>query len=265
MLQPASAQTNLFELKTAMTTKQKTGPIRDEVQGHRGSSAIAPENTIAAFRQAAEHGAKWVELDVALNADGDLIVIHDDSVDRTTDGSGNLGALTTAQIKALDGGSWFGTNFTGEKIPTLDEVITALGGFGLNINVEIKQHPHHKSLDQLVNAVADAIAKRPSHMEIMISSFDPECLKAMHKREPNLELAMLWGRVPDDWEAKLASIPATSIHAHYKGLCIGLLEQTSAKGIKVRAWTSNDPVELASFWHAGLTGVITDDPRVYLG
>lgn len=247
-----------------MNTTLPTGPVREEVQAHRGSSALAPENTIAAFRRAAEDGAKWVELDVALNADGELIVIHDDSVDRTTNGSGNLGALSTADIQALDGGSWFGVEFAGEKIPTLDEVIVALGAFGLNINVEIKQHPHHQSLEQLTTAVAAALAKRTAHMQIMISSFDPDCLKAMHRLTPELELAMLWGRIPDDWEEKLAAIPATTIHAHYKGLCIGLLEQTSAKGIKVRAWTSNDPIELASFWHAGLTGVITDDPRVYL-
>jgi glycerophosphoryl diester phosphodiesterase len=247
-----------------MTNSLPNGPVPDEVQAHRGSSALAPENTIAAFRRAADDGAKWVELDVALNADGELIVIHDDSVDRTSNGSGNLGALSTADIQALDAGSWFGAEFAGEKIPTLDEVIVALGAFGLNINVEIKQHPHHQSLEQLTTAVAAALAKRPAHMEIMISSFDADCLKAMHKLMPELELAMLWDRVPDDWEEHLAAIPATSIHAHFKGLSIGLLEAISAKGIKVRAWTSNDPVELASFWRAGLTGVITDDPRIYL-
>jgi glycerophosphoryl diester phosphodiesterase len=248
-----------------MTNILPTGPILEEVQAHRGSSALAPENTIAAFRRAAEDGAKWVELDVALNADGELIVIHDDTVNRTSNGSGNLGALSTADIQALDAGSWFGAAFAGEKIPTLDEVIAALGAFDLSINVEIKQHAHHQSLEQLTTAVAAALAKRPAHMQIMISSFDPDCLKAMHKLTPELELAMLWGRVPDDWEEKLAAIPATTIHANFKGLSIGLLEATSAKGIKVRAWTSNDTVDLASFWRAGLTGVITDDPRIYLG
>ncbi|MBF0678703.1 MAG: glycerophosphoryl diester phosphodiesterase [Devosia sp.] len=248
-----------------MTISPLPGPARDEVQAHRGASAIAPENTIAAFRAAAEQGAKWVELDVALSADGELIVIHDDSVDRTSSGTGNLGTLTAAEIAILDGGAWFAPRFAGERIPTLSEVITALGEIGLNINVEIKQHPHHQSLDQLVSAVHAAIIRRPAHMQIMISSFDPECLKAMHRLAPELELAMLWDRVPDNWEALLAETSATSIHAHFKGLSIGLLEQTSARGIKVRAWTSNDPLELVSFWRAGLTGVITDNPQIYLG
>lgn len=248
-----------------MTSSHITGPSRDEVQAHRGASAIAPENTLAAFRAAAEQGAKWVELDVALLGDDTLVVIHDDSVDRTTSGTGNLGALTRAEVDRLDAGSWFGSQFAGEKLPTLDEVIAELGQLGLSANVEIKQHPHHKSLDQLVEAVQHAIGKRAAGTNIMISSFDPDCLRAMHALEPDLEMAMLWGRPPEDWEAQLAAIPASTIHMHFKALSIGLLEETTKKGTKVRAWTCNDPVQLVSFWDAGLTGVITDNPKLFLG
>ena len=248
-----------------MTTQFSIGPQRDEVQAHRGASAIAPENTIAAFRAAAEAGAKWVELDVALSADGTLVVIHDDSVDRTSSGKGSLGELTGAEIGALDAGNWFDPKFAGERIPTLAETIAALGELGLSANVEIKQHKHHKSLDQLVRAVQADIATRAAGTRVMISSFDPEALKAMHALEPELEMAMLWGRPPEDWTEQLAAIPATTIHMHFKALSIGLLEETTKRGIKVRAWTCNDPVQLVSFWGAGLTGVITDNPKVFLG
>lgn len=248
-----------------MTTQFSIGPQRDEVQAHRGASAIAPENTIAAFRAAAEAGAKWVELDVALSADGTLVVIHDDSVDRTSSGKGSLGELTGAEIGALDAGAWFDPGFAGERIPTLAETIAALGELGLSANVEIKQHKHHKSLDQLVCAVQADISKRAANTQIMISSFDPEALKAMHALEPELEMAMLWGRPPEDWAEQLAAIPATTIHMHFKALSIGLLEETTKRGIKVRAWTCNDPVQLVSFWGAGLSGVITDNPKVFLG
>jgi glycerophosphoryl diester phosphodiesterase len=248
-----------------MTTHSDIGPPRDEVQAHRGASALAPENTIAAFRAAAEQGARWVELDVALLADGTLVVIHDDTVDRTTNGKGSLGDLTRADLEKLDAGAWFDPKFAGERLPTLEETIAVLGEVGLNANVEIKQHPHHKSLDQLVDAVQAAIATRAPQTQIMISSFDPDCLRAMHKREPGLEMAMLWEDVPADWVEQLASIPSTTIHMHFKALRIGLLEETKKRGIKVRAWTSNDPIELVSFWPAGLTGVITDNPAVYLG
>jgi len=247
-----------------MTIQAQIGPGRDEIQAHRGASAVAPENTIAAFRAAADQGARWVELDVALLADDTLVVIHDDSVDRTTSGSGNLGSLTRSDIDKLDAGAWFDPRFTGEKLSTLEDVLKALGEFGLSANVEIKQHKHHRSLAQLVEAVQRDIRKRNPKTEIMISSFDPEALKAMHQLEPELEMAMLWSRPPEDWEARLAAIPATSIHMHYKALSIGLLEETAKRNIKVRAWTCNNPVELISFWEAGLTGVITDNPQVFL-
>jgi len=247
-----------------MTFSSLPGPAAHEVQAHRGASAIAPENTLAAFRAAAEAGAKWVELDVALSADGTLVVIHDDSVDRTSSGTGSLGELTAAQIGALDAGAWFDPRFAGERIPTLAETIAALGELGLSANVEIKQHKHHKSLDQLVHAVQTDIAKRSAQTEIMISSFDPEALNAMHALEPNLEMAMLWGRPPEDWADQLAAIPAATIHMHFKALSIGMLEETAKRGVKVRAWTCNDPVQLISFWEAGLTGVITDNPKLFL-
>lgn len=248
-----------------MTIPSDIGPTRDEVQAHRGASAVAPENTIAAFKAAAEQGARWVELDVALLADDTLVVIHDDSVDRTTSGKGSLGALTHADVAKLDAGAWFDAKYAGERLSTLAEVIKALGEFGLSANVEIKQHKHHKSLDQLVRAVQADINKRDPKTKIMISSFDPEALKAMHALEPDLEMAMLWGRPPGDWADKLKAIPATTIHMHYKALSIGMLEETSKNGIKVRAWTCNNPVELVSFWGAGLTGVITDNPKLFLG
>lgn len=241
------------------------GPARDEVQAHRGASAVAPENTIAAFRAAAEQGAKWVELDVALLADGTLAVIHDDSIDRTTSGKGSLGDLTQADLAEMDAGSWFDPQFSSERLPTLEQVIAVLGELGLSANVEIKQHAHHKSLDQLVQAVCSAIGTRRPETGIMISSFDPACLKAMAALEPSLEMAMLWVQPPADWEAQLADIPATTIHIYFKALSIGFLEKAREKNIKVRAWTSNDPSELYSFWTAGLTGVITDNPKIYLG
>jgi glycerophosphoryl diester phosphodiesterase len=248
-----------------MSALPPVGPVPDEVQAHRGASAVAPENTLAAFRAAAEQGAKWVELDVALLADGTLVVIHDDTVDRTTSGKGSLGELTQADLADLDAGTWFDARFAAERLPTLEQVIAILGDLGLSANVEIKQHAHHKSLDQLVDAVRTAIATRQPQTRIMISSFDPACLKAMAAKEPDIEMAMLWVQPPQDWEAQLAAIPATTIHLYYKALSIGFLELARDKGIKVRAWTSNDPVELRSFWGSGLTGVITDNPKVYLG
>lgn len=238
---------------------------RDEVQAHRGASALAPENTIAAFRKAAELGAKWVELDVALLADGTLVVIHDDTVDRTTSGEGSLGDLTKDDLAKLDAGAWFDPKFAGEAVPTLAETLVALGEVGLSANVEIKQHEHHKSLSQLIDAVHADIEARSPNTRIMISSFDPEALKAMYQRDPGYDLAMLWEEVPANWLEELQAIPAKTVHLYYKALSLGFLEQAAEHGIKVRVWTCNSAEQLISFWPAGLTGVITDDPRVFLG
>ncbi|MBY3394097.1 glycerophosphoryl diester phosphodiesterase [Rhizobium laguerreae] len=246
------------------TVEPRSGPRRSEVQAHRGASAIAPENTIAAFRAAAEQGAEWVELDVALLADGTPVVIHDVSIDRCSSSKGNLADLTASDLDAIDAGSWFSPKFKGEPLPTLARVVSALGELGLNANVEIKQHAHHKSLDQLVKVVDQHLKARAAQTKIMISSFDAAALKGMHELDPSYELAMLWSKLPADWTDILRSIPAKTIHLDYKALSIGFIEEAVRRGISVRAWTCNDPRRLASFWYVGLTGVITDDPSVYL-
>ncbi|ODT82077.1 MAG: glycerophosphoryl diester phosphodiesterase [Pelagibacterium sp. SCN 64-44] len=235
-----------------------------EVQAHRGASAVAPENTIAAFRAAHDQGARWVELDVALLADGTPVVIHDVTLDRTTNGKGPLGELVAADLTRLDAGSWFDPQFAGEKLSTLPQVLEALGELGLNVNVEIKQHEHHKSLAQLTETVHYCLQNRPAGVDVMISSFDAECLKAMHRLDPSYELAMLWSELPPDWLDRVAAIPAGAIHLHYRALSFNVLDRARENGLIVRCWTCNDPAQMAPFWDAGLGGVITDDPRLFL-
>jgi glycerophosphoryl diester phosphodiesterase len=236
-----------------------------EVQAHRGASAVAPENTIAAFRAARDQGARWVELDVALLGDGTPVVIHDVTLERTTNGRGALGELSIADLAGIDAGGWFGAQFAGEALSTLPEVLEALGTLGLNVNVEIKQHAHHKSLDQLSRTVHACLQDRPADVGVMISSFDPQCLKAMHGLDPSYELAMLWGELPADWLEQVAAIPASAIHLHYRALSFNILDRAREKGIVVRTWTCNEPAQMAPFWDEGLGGVITDNPSLFLG
>ena len=237
----------------------------EEVQAHRGASAVAPENTIAAFRAARDQGATWVELDVALLADGTPVVIHDVTLDRTTSGQGSLGNIGAADLLNLDAGAWFGSQFRGEKLSTLPEILTALGELGLNANVEIKQHAHHKSLEQLTETVQQCLRDRPPSVRVMISSFDAECLKAMHRLDPTHELAMLWSELPPDWLDIVAAIPARAIHLNYRALSFNVLDQAREHGIVVRVWTCNDPAQVAPFWDAGLGGVISDNPSLFFG
>ena len=236
----------------------------DEVQAHRGASAIAPENTIAAFRAARDQGARWVELDVALLADGTPVVIHDVKLDRTTNRQGSLGAITAADLSGIDAGGWFGTEFRNEPLSTLPQVLDALAEFGLNVNVEIKQHEHHKSLSQLTDTVHGCLRDHGSRTRMMISSFDAECLKAMHRLDTSYELAMLWNDLPPEWLGLLDAIPATAVHLHYRSLSFKTLDLARERGIAVRAWTCNNPDQMEPFWAEGLAAVITDDPRLFL-
>jgi glycerophosphoryl diester phosphodiesterase len=169
-----------------------------------------------------------------------------------------------ADLADIDAGSWFGTSFKGEPIPTLAQVIETLGQLGLSANVEIKQHKHHKSLEQLTETVHAHLQRRSPQTRIVISSFDAEALKGMYRLEPSYDLAMLWSELPANWAELLEAIPSKTIHINYKALSIGFLEEAKRRGVLVRAWTCNTPELLASFWKAGLTGVITDDPRVFL-
>lgn len=236
----------------------------NEVQAHRGASAVAPENTIAGFRAARDQGAGWVELDVALLADGTPVVIHDVTLDRTTNRTGSLGELTKADLEGIDAGSRFAAQFAGERLSTLPEVLDALAGFGLNVNVEIKQHKHHKSLAQLTETVHACLRAHASRTKVMISSFDPECLKAMHRLDPSYELAMLWSELPPDWLDRLEQIPSKVVHLDYRSLSYRVLDRARERDVAIRVWTCNDPAQIEPFWAEGLDAVITDNPSLFL-
>jgi glycerophosphoryl diester phosphodiesterase len=244
----------------SLTTKRSA----DEVQAHRGASAVAPENTIAAFRAAREQGASWVELDVALLGDGTLVVIHDPTLDRTSSASGSLAGITRAELHAIDVGSWFDPRYEGEALPTFADTLVALGDLGLNVNVEIKQHAHHKSLAQLTESVHSSLQQRNRQTQVIISSFDDQALTAMKRLDPAYELAMLWSELPSNWQSVLDAIPAKAVHLNYRHLTFGYLETARKLDIAVRAWTCNSPEKLAPFWAEGLAGVITDNPKLYL-
>jgi hypothetical protein len=111
------------------------GPV---VEAHRGDNAQAPENTLAAFRLARDQGARWIELDVQQTRDNEIVVMHDPTVDRTTDGNGPVASLTLAEIRQLDAGSWFSAAFAGEPVPTLAETAALVAGSGSRLNVEVK-------------------------------------------------------------------------------------------------------------------------------
>jgi glycerophosphoryl diester phosphodiesterase len=168
----------------------KNAPL---VFGHRGASHDAPENTLAAFRLAEAMGTDGIELDTSLSRDGIPVVIHDLTLDKTTNGSGYVRDLNLKQIKALDAGSSFSAQFKGEQVPTLDEVFTSLGT-QMVINVELKSISLRT--DGLEHTVAEVIRQHKAEQRVIVSSFNPFALRRFRAFAPHIPIGFLYS--PDE-------------------------------------------------------------------
>jgi glycerophosphoryl diester phosphodiesterase len=234
------------------------------ILGHRGASAYAPENTLAAFRLALEQGADGVELDVTLSADGVPVVIHDDTVDRTTDGQGHVHDLTLAQLKQLEAGyrAKFGDQFAGERLPTLAEVFEALGARAI-INVELKRDPSPDKV--LAQKVVGLIGEHCMERRVIVSSFDYDNLRRVRAANSELPLGLLYDpteptRVAQAWLA--AGVRAEAHHPYFRlhnALTRGLYR---AHGGRVNVWTVDAEADLRTQMVLGADGLITNCPDV---
>lgn len=167
---------------------------RPRVIAHRGFSGVAPENTLAAIRRAIEVGADMVEIDVGLTSDGHVVVIHDETLDRTTDGSGLLSATPFAKVRGLDAGSWFSPEFAGEKVPTLAEVLELVRGEIL-LNIEIKGEAVTDQVEGgISHQVLELVRERDMLDLIVISSFEPKALKHARRLDSEVKTASLYNR-----------------------------------------------------------------------
>jgi len=233
--------------------------LNTKVMGHRGAALLAPENTLASIRAAANAGATWVEIDVYLIAEGGLIIFHDDTLDRCTTGAGVTRDARPADIAELDAGSWFSADFTGEKIPTLLEALECIQSLGLGLNLEIK----HDSAD-VETIVPAVLAMLRDHWQdndkLMISSFNHAALQMCYDIDADRHLAQLYENIPDNWQAQLDAIKAFSLNCDYSRLTQVQAQAVKAAGYKLLCYTVNDPQKVESHWAWGMDAVITDDP-----
>jgi len=228
---------------------------------HRGDLAHAPENTLPAFQQAIQKGADGVELDAKLTADGHVVVIHDSTVDRTTDGTGRVASLTLESIRTLDAGKWFDEKFSGTKVPLLEEVFETVGRDKI-INVELKNLLTPR--DGLVVKICELIKRHNNHNQILFSSFYPSNLKAAAQIMPEVPrglLAMpgllgLWARsfgfMFGDYQA---------LHPYISNTTREQIQRAHRLKRRVHVWTVNTPDDLHRLKDWGVDGVITDDPQ----
>lgn len=231
------------------------------VIGHRGAAGLAPENTLASFRRAASLGAAMVEFDVRLSADEVPVVFHDDTLERTTDGSGPVAALTLTQLKALDAGTWFAPGFAGEAIPTLDEVLGLCLDLGLMVNLEIKPDRGREARTAaLALACAQAIwpAGNPAPL---VSSFCPACLEVARDAAPSWPRGLLVEAPPGDWRQQTARLDCAAIHADHRVLTGRVVADIRAAGLAVLAYTVNDHDEGERLRRLGVASVFSDFPH----
>lgn len=234
------------------------------VIAHRGASAYAPENTLAAFRLAADQGAHAIELDAKLSADGIVVVHHDLTLDRTTNGSGPLSQFTAAELTALDAGAKFDPQFQGEPLPTLEQVFDAVGQKVL-INVELTNYAHPG--DDLVAKTVDLVRRFSLESRVIFSSFLPHNLAKAGRLLPESKRAMLSQPGLRGWLARsfltLRSAPQ-ALHPYFSDVTAGSVAHEHRRGRLVNPWTVNDPAELRRLSEAGVDGLITDDPPAAL-
>ncbi len=237
--------------------------LMTKIYAHRGSSGTHPENTMVAFKEAERVGAEGIELDVHYTKDDELVVIHDNTVDRTTDGRGFVRAMTLEQILSLDAGKSFSRKFKGEKIPRFEDVLDWIQTTDLLLNVELK----YVAIDYVnfEEKVLQEIEKRDLSERVVISSFNHEALKKIHDLNPEIETAILYmERLYEPWNyAK--TVGATAIHPFIDGVDPQLIATSEKSGCPVRVFTVNDGKMIGGLMQAGSSGVITDFPEQAIG
>ncbi|OJJ22225.1 hypothetical protein BKI52_08050 [marine bacterium AO1-C] len=232
---------------------------------HRGASGQAPENTLAAVKLAMDQKADMIEIDVFLTKDGHLVVLHDETVDRTTNGQGLIEAMTLEEARKLDAGSWFSSKYQGEKIPTLDKVMQVVKG-KTQLLIEIK-----KSGRNITQKVVDLVKAHKAHKWCVVQSFDPKV--AVRLREINAPLErhqLVLGNfplfLPYHYNKKLSKGKITqykqadAINSMYLFTTKSIIDRIHRQKQKVFVWTVNQPKDMRKLLQMGVDGLITDFP-----
>jgi glycerophosphoryl diester phosphodiesterase len=237
---------------------------RPIIFAHRGASAYAPENTLSSFNLAVTQGVDAIELDARLSADHRVVVFHDPTLDRTTNGTGHLAQKTLAELRALDAGASFSNKFSGEKIPLLEEVFDAVGKKTF-INVEFKNYT--ASCDQLVENICALVVEHGLEDRVLFSSFSAANLEKAHQLLPHVPRGLL---AFEGWIGAWArSFGFTfgeydALHPSFKDVNIQQVQRVHRLKRRVHTWTVNKAEEIRRLKEWGMDGIYTDDPLMAL-
>jgi len=229
------------------------------VIAHRGASAYAPENTLPAFHLAGAMRADAIELDAKLSADGVVVIMHDPTLDRTTDGQGPVGVCTLEELKHLDAGSRFSKEYSGVRIPTLREVLAEIAA-KLLVNIEMTNYTNPRDL--LPEAVTALVKELDLERRVLLSSFHPLALLRARNLAPTIPLGLLVGKGQPSWQRLVlrALIPHQAYHPFESVLRTSDIRGNHRRGRRVHVWTVNAESRIREVVCAGADGVITDVP-----
>lgn len=232
------------------------------VMGHRGAAALAPENTLAGLRRAAATGVSWVEFDVMLTGDSVPVLFHDDKLKRITGRQAWMADTPYKVVRTLDAGTWFGRDFAGEPVPTLEAALDLLQALGLRPNIEIKPTPGRER--ETAAAVVEVVrrcwpADRPPPL---ISSFKRDSLAVVRDQGAALPRGLLAVRLPRDWISAARALECSTVHVAGRWLTAKRAARIKAAGYGLAAFTINDVAQARTLLGWGVDSIITDSPDV---
>ncbi|MDW0117066.1 glycerophosphodiester phosphodiesterase [Sporosarcina thermotolerans] len=230
-----------------------------DIFAHRGASGSFPENTVSSFKEAARLPIFGVEFDVHMSSDGELVVIHDETIDRTSNGMGFIKDMTLEDLKQFDYGGWFSPEFRGETIPTLSEVLDIFQPTELILNIELKSDVF--PYNGMVEKVLAMISKKQMEECVILSSFDHSAIQLVKKLAPQIETAALFMEVlvhPLDY---IRSLPTNALHVFFPTAVRPSLKEIYEAEVPVRAFTVNEPEQAKTLKQAGVQAIFTDFPE----
>lgn len=238
-----------------------TASVLPRVIGHRGAAAHAPENTLAGFACAVRLGVRWVELDVQLTADGVPVVFHDDLLDRTSDGHGLLVETPLDELRHLDAGGWFAERFAGERIPTLEDVLTFLAREGVGLCLEVKADETRGGATARSALAAVARCWPAEGLPLIVSSFARSAVEAAAEAAPHRPRGLLVEGLPPDWREVARRLGCSSLHVDQAVVDEMTVRAVKEDGLALLAYTVNDRLRAEQLWGWGADALFSDCPE----
>ena len=239
--------------------------MMSKICGHRGAAKYKPENTISGFEWCIKNNISWSECDVQLTDENVALIIHDQTLDRTSNSSGFVQKVKLSQLESINVGIINSKENFYQKIPTLEELLTFCKKTNLNLNIEMKFYEPIKNdyRRKLVKKVLKTIKKTKTEKQVLISSFDIISLKILRESSLEIPLGALFDHLPLDWEQQIENLNIATIHLDFETVSVYQIKEITNKSFKPFVYTCNEPSKIKSLWNTGLEGVITDDPLIF--